>query len=70
MECLDAETPLDLHHDGLEEEACLAIQDGADAVGSLEEGTEDGTDEACFLTELAPRDDEEAYDEDFVHYVK
>jgi hypothetical protein len=39
-------------------------------VGLLEDGTEDGTDEACFLTELAPRDDEEAYDEDFVHYVK
>lgn len=46
--CLDVGIPLDLHRDGLEEEAC---QDGADAVDSLEDGTEDGT------------DDEEAYDE-------
>jgi hypothetical protein len=46
--CLDVGIPLDLHRDGLEEEAC---QGGADAVDSLEDGTEDGT------------DDEEAYDE-------
>ena len=65
-ECLDVGIPLDLPHDGLEEEASLA----ADAVDSLEDDTEDGTDEACSLTEVPPHDDEEAYDEDFVHCVK